>query len=715
MATGGWAGPGAKFRVVVEIGHDTQRDDDARVLVRRYVQVSDGSHFAGTILSTSWAGQVRLYEGGTYADSGWCALGTYGYGHYEAQSAKANYTSYSGAYHESSATAEDWNGAPTWTPYAIDNLKGEKRSSTEVKFTWSNHPHGARPYSGIYADIRIDHGQWSNVATLGGGTGSFNAGGLAADHCYEWRFVPYNGAGQPGHTYSSEIYTAPSAPKITSIARTSNTKVKVTLANDSRVATSLEYQSRKQGDTAWGQWSTKTTVDGLTTSFETDLGGGTFQVRARNVRGSLTSDWCDPVSVVTICPPAAPSLISPTSSAVVEVKELEVTFAWRHNPRDGSPQTAAQVEIYSPGYDNRTENIVGSASSLTVDNDFGHNATVKWRVRTKGADAEWGDWSGYRIFGTAARPTVVIESPAEDAVVTDMPLGVKLTYVDTSGTFVRAAVDVLDEDSAVVYSDSKTSTEFSIGTSDWVPEDGKSYRLRVIVRSTSGLTATTERAFSIKFLLPQRGVLDVVPSPEDGTATVRIMLSHDPDLARAVSISLYRIRGETRTEISADAVDGAEIVDRYCPLNTDFAYEVVTTSAMGAVNVNRVDGRLETPWWFIIYDGGVAKAMWEPSGTVTPERPADELKECDGRTWPVLVQGRRKSLKIKFSGWLDDQDGARMFRDMALAAGDKVYKGLSGDVWHCHAEAEVKEEYDGYADFEADVDVTVTRVDGGDL
>ena len=161
--------------------------------------------------------------------------------------------------------------------------------------------------------------------------------------------------------------------------------------------------------------------------------------------------------------------------------------------------------------------------------------------------------------------------------------------------------------------------------------------------------------------------------------------------------------------------DGAEVIDRFAPLNIECTYEAVTTSGTGAVNTSTATGIIETPWWFIIYDGGIAQAMWEPSGSRTPTRPSDEIVELDGRTWPLLVQSRQRSLKIDFSGWVESRDQARAFESMTFASGDKIYKGLSGDVFHCSASAKIDEEYDGFEDYSASVSVSITRVDGGEV
>ena len=47
---GGWAGPGAKFRVVVSYSFNNYRDDAVNLKARYYVEVSAGSAFNGTVL-----------------------------------------------------------------------------------------------------------------------------------------------------------------------------------------------------------------------------------------------------------------------------------------------------------------------------------------------------------------------------------------------------------------------------------------------------------------------------------------------------------------------------------------------------------------------------------------------------------------------------------------------------------------------------------------
>ena len=109
---GNWAGPGAKFRVVVAYSFSNYRDDIVHVQARYYVEVSDGSAFNGTVIKTSWGQTVGLYGKGVYADTGWCDWGDPGYGYTARSSISADYTSYSGAYHKSSVDGVETVSAP---------------------------------------------------------------------------------------------------------------------------------------------------------------------------------------------------------------------------------------------------------------------------------------------------------------------------------------------------------------------------------------------------------------------------------------------------------------------------------------------------------------------------------------------------------------------------------------------------------------------------
>lgn len=712
---GPWVGPGAKFQVCVGYSYDTYTDDTVHMYWKRFIKV-DGN-FYGTTVHTSWAGDITLNGSGDYADTGWQDLGAVPYGHYDSTGADAWYTSGSGTTYESSGRWGEYATAPTWTPYPVKVIVATRASDDRTDLSWQNDAHGARPYSGIYVDRQVDGGSWSLIANISGGSTSFADASTSANHAYRYRVVPYNDAGQPDHALSGTVYNTPCAPTFASVARKDATTVTATLSNEANTATALEYQSRKMGGSSWGEWGATSSMSGKVASFDVDLGGGTFQLRARNTRIPLASDWALSEPVVTICAPAAPTLVSPASSAVVSKTSLKVGFEWMHNALDGSAQTKAELRYSTDGGSTwATVAVDGDGQSAEVDNSFALNSTVTWCVRTKGAHDDFGPWSGNRVFAVKQVPTVVIEQPPEGYVVEEIPIAIELMYSDPSGELESARMTILDDGGSAVYSeDMGTSTRCDVGASEFVPEDGKAYTIEASVRSSSTLTATATRAVTVKFVLPQRADIGVDFDQEQGFAYVTPKLADDEGFSQVVRIDLFRVNGSERVLIGEDVESGEVVLDRYAPLNVPYSYESVTHSASGSVNKTNVACTFATPWWYIYFDGGIAKAMWEPSGSRTPRRPADELKEIDGREWPLLIQGRRKSYKVSFSGWVESRDEADTFVSMTLASGDKVYKDLEGHVFHCHAEADVTDDYDGFFEYSATVGVSITRVSGGAL
>ena len=120
-----------------------------------------------------------------------------------------------------------------------------------------------------------------------------------------------------------------------------------------------------------------------------------FYYRARNTRASLASGWSAASNkVVTIVAPAAPSLITPASGVTLPKTQPTVSFSWKHNPIDGSEQSAAQLQHSVNGGSTWTAvQVTGNDQETAVANSWEKNATVTWRVRTKGAHADYGPWS----------------------------------------------------------------------------------------------------------------------------------------------------------------------------------------------------------------------------------------------------------------------------------------------------------------------------------
>lgn len=619
-------------------------------------------------------------------------------------------------------------------PNAPTDFAVERVSDSKNVLTWESPSTSVtQPCKYLGIERSIDGGEWSQIDSIDGSATSYNDSTTSANHSYRYRIRSWNSAGYSDYVESDETYNTPSAPTSVAVSRLAETTVAISIANAANTASALELQRSTDGSA----WEAIATVEGSPVTEATDApGGGTFYYRARNKRGDLVSDW-SPASnaVVTICAPAAPTLKSPASGAVVSKSQETITFEHAHNPIDGSGQRAAQYRLSTDkGASYDYIDIEGDAQKLEVENTFAVNTEITYGVRTKGAHDDWGPWSDNRVIFVRQSPSVAFAQPADGFVVQGVPIHVELQYVDESGSLVGATL-AASEGSRVVYKrDMGSQIECDITASEWFPEDGKTYTLAISVRSSSTLTATATREVSVSYKLPKPPAINVIPDPETGYVEVvvvgpdnwdsprlgtgvlgfMVIGENAAEFAEVASISLYRVHEGQRILLGDGLQVGASVIDRYAPLNVDYSYEAVSFAETGAANAVPFASKLVTPWWFVYFDGGMAKAMWEPSGSRTPRRTKDELIERDGSTWPVLIQGKNLSHKVDFSGWVETKDEADAFEDMTLASGGKVYKGLKGEVFHCHAEADITDCYD-YADDSADVKVSITRVRGGAL
>lgn len=708
---GAWKGPGPSyFRVVVAYKYDTYTDDTVHMYLRRYVEVKEGSDFGGTILATSWSSNVRIYGAGTYADTGWNDLGAVEYGHYDSTSAKASYTGSS--YYESSGTWGETAESPVWAPYAPTNASVTRNSDTKNTIKWTNNICGARPYANIIIERSVDGGSWSAIGTLAGDATSYADGSTSANHYYRYRVKAKNATASSDYATTEYVYNTPAAPTSVAASRSGETSVDIAITNPAVTATALELQRSTDGST----WSTLATIDGKVTSTSDNPGGGTFYYRARNTRADLLSDWSQASNaVVTICAPNAPTLVSPASSEVMKKSDSNVTFKWLHNPIDGSAQTSAQLRYSTDsGASYTTVDISGNEQQYAIDNSFDVNSTVIWSVRTKGAHSDYGPWSANRAFSVYQVPSVSFEQPASGFVIENTPVNVKLQYDDASGSLANAKIAIYDGASVVYERDMGTSVQCSIASSEWLPENGKTYTLTTSVRSTSTLTASATRDVAVDFVLPQPAAITIEPDDEKGYVNLLVdVQSQTDEFVQASSISIYRNHDGERVLLAEGLSAGACVVDKYAPLNDDYSYEAVSFAESGAANIVAYDYFMDTDCAFMYFRDGIVKCEWNPSSSwdITP---SVEYVNYAGRKYPVayvedfLDEGHSVSVELK------NREEAKTFRRMIMAHEPVVVKLWDGLVFY--AIPKISASQDTESDpFWGSVKIDLTRIDGDAL
>lgn len=432
-----------------------------------------------------------------------------------------------------------------------------------------------------------------------------------------------------------------------------------------------------------------------------------------NATASATATLPSIPAVQTSFPPNPPTLKEPTSGEVFDSSGDSVVFRWAHNPTDGSSQTAAQLQYSTNGGGSwTTVNVSGSAQNKSV-SMFLVNTTVSWRVRTKGEHADYGEWSETRVFYVKSAPTVAFTKPSNGSTATQMPLTVSLSYQDLSGVLAACTL-LVQRDGATVYSRNMgTDTTATVQASEWLPENNATYTLRAEVRSSSTLTASAESEVSFKFQPPMKGKATVTPDPETGYAHLKVSVVRDASLDEAARFSVLRLTENGSALVKEGVKDGETVVDKYAPLNTPYAYDIVSFSDEGAISTNRVQApAIASRWWFFYFgNGDMARALWNPAGSISLTRPQDEDVHYWGRALPVSYTGTAVDEVRQFSATLETKDMEAAFRRLLESGGKAVYKSADGDVMHVKETHSVKPAY-SVSGYYGTVTVKMRRVDG---
>ena len=611
-----------------------------------------------------------------------------------------------------------WGNAPAWqytgsvatTPAAPTAASASRVDDNKNTVTFTAGSTHSGLYTGHRIERRVNGGAWSFLANVGASVRSYTDKTTQANAYYQYRVRSYNGAGNSEWKTTGTVYNTPAAPGKPRMSRVSDTRVKAEFENEAQTATSLQIQRSTNGTS----WSDVRTVTGKATSFEDDPGGGTFYYRIRNLRGSLASAWAYSDGVVTICAPAAPTVTSPKASQVVSKAEASIAIEWHHNPIDGSAQTGAQWRYSTNGGQSwTTQTVTGSASAATLANSFAVNTELSVQVRTKGAHADYGPWSASVKTYVRQVPTVTIEEPADGFEIENTPVHVRIAYSDPSGTLAAATLTVYDADDNAAYSRDVTGAlEFDIAAGEWLPGNGQTYRLEVTARSSSTLQGTARRTVTVDYVLPSIAIADAVPDGETGEVRITVHEGRTDALERMESCSLWRESGGVRTLLGEGLHDGDVVVDRYAPLNTDYAYETASFANSGAVSEARFPGRVDSDLFFLYWEGGIASGKWSATDefSVTPDF---ETIRVAGKEYPVVAVGEGVEEPHTVTVTRLTRDEAMRFYAAARACMPAVLKTLYGMVFHCMAVPTLKPRLDG--DHRWEVSLDVTRVDGDAL
>lgn len=642
-------------------------------------------------------------------------------------------------------------------PNPPKNVKWTRVDDTKIKTTWqAAYDNGAlKPWKQIITDWRsstggANWGAWSNKATLNWDATNYSYTGLKANSRYQFSLYARNQAGDSSHVDSQVIYTTPAAPKSVTAVKTGDRIVQVTADVSNTYASWVTLLRRVNG----GDWEAVqkdgahyrlAPSNGKCVFTDSDAPGGTLEYECfvrRVIYGDgsgmitpLDDTLCSTAkvsnSVTTITPPLAPAVscdqgaVAPTNTALV--------FRWTPNHPDGTAQTSAEVEVTRQDGSVGTATITGATTSYTRPASNQTVGTVKFRVRTKGLDADWGAWSSYVEVRIADPPSVVINGPANP--VTAMPFTIAWSIADVTGVSMQT-VEILRGGSVVWSRQSGTGVrELEITSTDFLPSNGDQLQIRVSVRGGSTLTAAASTLVDVEYTPPAsptvniqydanlNGIIQLTFNrTEPGTITQEYWTRSEgePDnspsvLANFYTVSLgepdnspsvlvplsagewrpettyatvYRVNPDGSQTLIADNLgDGQQCIDRLPPLNIDYSYRVVAHAESGATQDKPVATRIVTRCCALNFGVDASDALLLDGGYEISENPSLATEEYhfalgsdDGLPMSYDLADLDNTIRFStsYDYYVDDGDTYRRIRRLSRRYAYAWWRGVDG-------------------------------------
>ena len=306
------------------------------------------------------------------------------------------------------------------------------------------------------------------------------------------------------------VFTSPTALGRLELTKTADNKAQLKGYDAPRWKDGYEFQVTKDNGKAWEDAE----VDESWLATNAPAGTIRYRVRAyinnpwNGAGNTIYSPWTESNSIITICPPNAPTINGLKTVYAANMNEgANIAFTWTPNHPDGSPQSAAQIELNSSVGALPTVDITDSTTSFSINHGVG---TLFVRVRTKGIDAEWGAWSEWKTARIAYSASAWFSSPStNDAEVGVLPYTVEWKAADSTGISYQK-IELRDSSGGVI-----ASIEPSTSTRSWnlsgysMLVNNSSYTLKGYVRNGAGLTTEFTRTFTTNWLSPAAPAVQV--------------------------------------------------------------------------------------------------------------------------------------------------------------------------------------------------------------
>ena len=412
-----------------------------------------------------------------------------------------------------------------------------------------------------------------------------------------------NGVYSEWSAYSSNIATIPDAPSsITSCVAVSETSVRLTWdASKGAKTYTIQYAIDKSYFEGSNALQEQTGITGTTYTLTGLESGKTFFFRLKAVNNQGESGWTGVKSVVIGTKPNPPTTWSSTTIGVIGES---IKLYWIHNSEDGSKESSAKIEISVTGetkiFEISNKEDTDENRFYTLDTtQFKDGTEVKWRVCTKGAVAEYGDWSIKRTITVYTPPVLsinVMDSKQNSVdTITSFPLFIGCQYSPNTQTPIGYHLSIVSNESYEcwdevgnrkmvsegdeVYSrfyDTNQNQLFEIQPTDLDLENNISYTVKGVVSMNTGLTAEDTAEFVVSWS-------DTIYSPNaEITYDPETLCTHIRPYCDMYPMIFYEVVYEPstgyfyRTNSTLEDMSGVLVKDCYTDEYNDVVYSGTT-------------------------------------------------------------------------------------------------------------------------------------------
>lgn len=556
-----------------------------------------------------------------------------------------------------------------------------------------------------------------------------------ADHAYVY-MIKSTGSGSATETFSESsdsIYMSPTAPQSVSAAFISGGDVMVTIVNNSNTATQVCIE-RNIDNAGWEQIAEEEYLPGgqsYTDDAPVAVSSIVYRVRNKCDQLSGTDQYSSYVASATViekAPPNPPTLVSPVSGSSVVLDSGTTRLVFRHNPVDGSAQEAAQLRYAVNGGAWTTVQLTTQSYYALDISNYSALDVISWQARTKGADDNYSEWSTTFTVKILTRPQLAFTAPDNAAVISTLPITLAWNYNDLSGTLLQLTVTIrlagkVQATINVPITGGGASGSYSYDLADFLFQNGTVYSITATALSSSGFSAVDDIAITTQYdeisLEGGGGLFPVVTFDEDAIATVVCERDVTPDeetgdIPEPVTMSqcyLYRFFDGERELIASGLDEGSQVIDRYAPVNVWYSYEMLMLTEDGRVSIVVSDAFQASTMWYVYWDDGIARAEWDPDGSVSMKRPEKTQVRYSGRKYPVTYDSKAMEETFGFNFILTDREELNNFRYMMRDGGHGIWKSGDGDVYDADFEFDYSSRYTGPSIY-WNCSLSVTRIDG---